>query len=178
MPDLRASVVADLDRITPLDPREADELASVRAWVTSGAPLLREQGGTPSPHLVVYCCVVDGDHILLVHHRKAGLWLPPGGHVDPGETPIQAAQREITEELGTTLPLALPGPVMITRTTTVGAPPQHEDVTLWFVFQGNRDDSYDWDPREFHAVEWVKSDACPRNCDPKLHRFFAHLRNV
>ncbi|MFE5112552.1 hypothetical protein [Streptomyces sp. NPDC056663] len=25
--------------------------------------------------------------MLLVAHRKAGLWLPAGGHVEPGEDP-------------------------------------------------------------------------------------------
>lgn len=178
LPDLRASLAADLDRIIPLDPQEVDELASVRAWVTSGAPLLREQGGTPSPHLVSYCCVIDGNHILLGHHRKAGLWLPPGGHVDPGETPIQAAQREISEELGAALPLTYPHPVMATRTTTIGAAPPHDDVTFWYVFQGNRNGSCSGDPREFHAVKWFNPDACPRDCDPKMHRLFARLRKL
>jgi 8-oxo-dGTP pyrophosphatase MutT (NUDIX family) len=33
-------------------------------------------------------------------HPKTGLWLPPGGHVEPGETPDQTAVREVLEETG------------------------------------------------------------------------------
>lgn len=38
-------------------------------------------------------------HVLLVRHRVRG-WVPPGGTVDPGETPRAAAARELAEETG------------------------------------------------------------------------------
>ena len=43
--------------------------------------------------------VTDGG-VLLVNHINAGLWLPPGGHVEPDEHPAQTASREALEELG------------------------------------------------------------------------------
>jgi 8-oxo-dGTP pyrophosphatase MutT (NUDIX family) len=45
--------------------------------------------------------------ILLLLHRKLGVWLGPGGHVDPGEGPDEAALREVMEETG--LAVALVG---------------------------------------------------------------------
>src|SRR3989338_5440836 len=41
--------------------------------------------------------------IFLVHHKKAGSWIPPGGHIDSGEMPVQTVKREFHEELGFTL---------------------------------------------------------------------------
>ncbi len=38
---------------------------------------------------------------LLMHrHRKLGMWLPCGGHVEPHELPDDAAVREVLEESG------------------------------------------------------------------------------
>lgn len=37
--------------------------------------------------------------IYLCHHKKADDWIPPGGHIEPGETPSEAALREMFEEL-------------------------------------------------------------------------------
>lgn len=41
--------------------------------------------------------------LLFIRHRKpplVGRWLPPGGHVEPGETPEACAIREVFEETG------------------------------------------------------------------------------
>jgi 8-oxo-dGTP pyrophosphatase MutT (NUDIX family) len=44
--------------------------------------------------------VVHRDRVLLHMHRKLGLWLPPGGHIEPNELPDEAAIREVEEEAG------------------------------------------------------------------------------
>ncbi|MEB3196174.1 MAG: NUDIX domain-containing protein [Candidatus Sericytochromatia bacterium] len=51
----------------------------------------------------VYVFDPDFTQLLFVRHRKpplAGRWLPPGGHVDAGETPEEGAVREVFEETG------------------------------------------------------------------------------
>lgn len=37
---------------------------------------------------------------FLQWHVKLASWMPPGGHVEPGETPDEAARREAIEETG------------------------------------------------------------------------------
>lgn len=40
------------------------------------------------------------NRVLLIKHKKLNLWLAPGGHVETGELPFQAAEREFWEETG------------------------------------------------------------------------------
>lgn len=53
-------------------------------------------------HLCVYFAAYDlaKKRVFVGHHKKSGLWLFNGGHVDKGETPEEALQREIGEEWG------------------------------------------------------------------------------
>lgn len=55
------------------------------------------------PAARVVCLDRDG-RVLLLHWydrvEDEDLWEPPGGGIDPGETPLEAARRELTEETG------------------------------------------------------------------------------
>ena len=84
---MHSVVLSELTSITPADDGERAHLLDAFAWVKSGAPLCRvAKPATPPKHLVSYFAVVDDDNILLVDHKNAQLWLPPGGHVSHGNT--------------------------------------------------------------------------------------------
>ncbi|WP_119066782.1 NUDIX hydrolase [Rubrobacter indicoceani] len=51
-------------------------------------------------HFTVAVFVVHEGKVLLHHHRKLGMWLPPGGHIEENELPDDAALREVYEEAG------------------------------------------------------------------------------
>lgn len=55
---------------------------------------------TMKKEFVVEGYVVQDDRLLLIHHKKLALWLPPGGHIKEHETPEDALIREIKEETG------------------------------------------------------------------------------
>ena len=38
--------------------------------------------------------------LLMIHHNKLQVWLPPGGHIDDNELPDDAVKREVYEETG------------------------------------------------------------------------------
>lgn len=43
----------------------------------------------------------DRRDLALIHHKKLGIWVQPGGHVEPSDADlIGAARREVSEEVG------------------------------------------------------------------------------
>jgi 8-oxo-dGTP diphosphatase len=51
-------------------------------------------------HYTASAIVLDDDRVLLIQHRTLGLWLNPGGHIEPDESPARAAVRAVLEETG------------------------------------------------------------------------------
>ena len=46
--------------------------------------------------------IVHQDKVLLLFHTKLQLWLPPAGHLELDESPVEAVYREVAEESGIT----------------------------------------------------------------------------
>lgn len=94
--------------------------------------------------------------VFMVHHKKSGLWLSPGGHIDKGETLLQALNREIMEELGMKdfFPI-LPDPFLLTI-TLIKTPkyPCKEHLDTWFMVETDGSD-FNVDPKEFHNTKWL-----------------------
>lgn len=51
-------------------------------------------------HDTVYAIAFDGNEFLMVWHPRRNGWEMPGGSIESGETPEQAAIREFREEAG------------------------------------------------------------------------------
>jgi 8-oxo-dGTP pyrophosphatase MutT (NUDIX family) len=51
-------------------------------------------------HFTASALIIDDDKVLLVYHKKLGVWLYPGGHIEKNETPEQTVIREVKEETG------------------------------------------------------------------------------
>lgn len=175
--DMRSAIREEVASIEPFDSLERAHCEGALAWIDSGAELCRVQRpATPPKHLVSYFVLVDHDHVLLVDHKNAQLWLPSGGHVEPGEHPRATVARELREELGLDLADAPGAPLMLTATETVGATAGHTDVSLWYVIDADRGVPLTFDATEFHSVRWFHfSEAPVSRSDPHLARFLGKL---
>jgi 8-oxo-dGTP pyrophosphatase MutT (NUDIX family) len=90
-----------LRRHVPRDARERRDLARIRAFVARHPDPFDRR--IAEGHLTGSALVVspDGHGVLLLHHRRLGRWLQPGGHAEPGERDgALVALREAREETG------------------------------------------------------------------------------
>lgn len=65
--------------------------------------ILIHDGQTSHDVGLVYICsgyLVEHGKVLLVHHNRFDKWVPPGGHIEPGESFAGTAVREFKEETG------------------------------------------------------------------------------
>ena len=82
----------------PVDERERAAVAAFRAALPGlGRPF--DQDADPT-HVTSSAIVVGQAGVLLLRHRRLGIWVQPGGHLDPGEDLAAGALREAGEETG------------------------------------------------------------------------------
>ncbi len=94
-------------------------------------------------HFTATGFVVQGDRTILHWHKRLQQWMPPGGHIEPDEDPVQAVLREIREETGAAaeiipsspvLPFPYPGQlqppytILVEDSAEPGEPHQHIDL--------------------------------------------------
>jgi 8-oxo-dGTP pyrophosphatase MutT (NUDIX family) len=94
-------------------------------------------------HFTATAFVVRGSRTLLHWHKRLQQWMPPGGHIEPDEDPVQAVLREVREETGLVaeviatgepLPFAYPDQLPAPHTILVedipgpGEPHKHIDL--------------------------------------------------
>ncbi len=109
----------------------------------------------PSRDFTVAVFVVHNNQVLLHRHHRLNRWLPPGGHIEAGELPDDAAVREVWEETGVRVTLSGPSPVdveipgqprQLTRPAGVqltDIAPNHQHIDLVYFATG-----LPTDPRE------------------------------
>lgn len=128
-----------------MTPQEAaQELEGVRSPLcTAFVAACAHPGALRKPHrpdhLTASAVVLDpaGEQVLLVLHRKVGLWLQPGGHVEDGDRSLaEAALREATEETGVTGLVVDPTPCDLDRHPAPCGARDHLDVRFLVLAPG------------------------------------------
>lgn len=144
-------------------PPDADQEQLRREFLArldEGPDALRREG-RPS-HLTASGIVLDASRrsVLLVLHRKVGLWLQPGGHLEEGDRTLAAAAlREAVEETGVAdLALRDDVPVHLDRHTAPCGAEHHLDVR--FVLLA-RDGAVPLVSEESLDVAWFPLDDLP-----------------
>lgn len=97
--------------------------------------------------------------VFIVYHKKAELWLSPGGHIDKGEKLLDTLNREIYEELGMkNFFKDLPSPFLLTITpieNKVQSCKAHFDI--WYLMETDGNE-FNIDLREFKDTGWMTID--------------------
>ena len=112
----------------------------------------------PASHFGIYFLPYNPitKKVFMVHHRKSGLWIAPGGHVDEGEEAFETLVREMKEELGVVYaPPVGTQPFLLTITPIDN--PSYTCKIHFDVWYGEETDGSNFhiDPREFLETRWL-----------------------
>jgi 8-oxo-dGTP pyrophosphatase MutT (NUDIX family)/GNAT superfamily N-acetyltransferase len=95
---LRAALRREVAARRPVDARERESIGSfLAAFDELDDPFDEEASST---HVTASAIVTSDAGVVLHLHKRLSVWLQPGGHIDRGETPFDAALRETVEETG------------------------------------------------------------------------------
>ena len=116
------------------------------------------------------------EEVLLCHRTPTRRWYPdvwdfPGGHVEPGEDPLDALRREVAEELGAELE-GVDGNPVLHRID----PQRSPDLTVW-VSRRWRGEVSNMQPHEHDAIGWFGAAHVEelRLADPSYLTMLRHL---
>lgn len=133
----------------------------------------------PPEHFTASAVVfsADGSQVLLVLHKKAKLWLQPGGHFEQDDRTVAgAALREATEESGISGLTAVPGALFLHRhdlAATFGRCTAHWDLRIAAVAPPEATITVS---DESDDVRWWPVDDLPEPTDPDLSECIDFLR--
>jgi 8-oxo-dGTP pyrophosphatase MutT (NUDIX family) len=128
---------------------------TLTSYIEEAKVLTRGEGN--ENHVNVFFLPYDRDagKIYLGHHKKADDWIPPGGHIEPGETPTAAVLREFQEELNIT-PHEDQLELWNLSYKYIGRPEAgcvgHYDI--WYLVHISSQLDFVYDPGEYHAAGW------------------------
>ncbi len=112
-------------------------------------------------HFCVYFAAYDAEskQVFIGHHKKSGLWLFNGGHIEKGETPEETLKREIGEEWGLEVALQSIGEPKLLTITHIENPTieckEHYDI--WYFVRVSKQN---FNPKkenldsEFYTTDW------------------------
>ena len=148
--NLQSEIEAALDRCVA-----ASDRVEYQARLIEGA-LVRDE------NIHSHCCAYFVPYnpatkqILLGDHKKSGLWLMPGGHIDANETLLTTLNREIEEELGVSnFYTQRPEPFLLSITNIVtDVRPCQKHFDVWHVMETDGE-GLEIDYTEYNEVRWV-----------------------
>ncbi|MFN8097335.1 MAG: NUDIX hydrolase [Dermatophilaceae bacterium] len=135
----------------------------------------------PPTHLTASCLVMtpDGESVLLHRHRKAGMWLQFGGHLEHGDAGLRdAAEREAREESGVAQIGIRPDPIDLDRHVLgprFGPCREHLDVRYLAVAPR---ESRPAASAESEDVRWFAADGLPEGVGSDVPRLVRVARTV
>ena len=141
---------------TPVDERER---VSIERFLAELDRLAHPFDQTADPvHVTGSGIVVGPRGVLLLRHKRLGIWLQPGGHVEPGETPWAAAKREGEEETGLALEFDGDGdePALVHVDVHAGGR-GHTHLDLRYLLRAGDDDPSP-PPEESQEIGWFTWD--------------------
>lgn len=162
-----------LQSLVPVDDRAATSIERTLDRLTWPVDCFDELADPH--HLTASAFVVSTRGVILHRHKKLHIWVQPGGHVDSGESPEVAAQRETLEETG--LLARHTEPPTLFHVDVHPGPRGHTHYDLRYVLLAAADDPAP-PAEESQDVFWFDFPAAMNRCEPALANALAALERA
>ena len=126
-------------------------------------------------HVTGSAIVIGPRGVVLHLHKRLGIWLQPGGHIEQGELPWDGALREAREEIGLDVVHPRAGPDLVHVDVHPG-PRGHTHLDLRYLMFGPDDDPAP-PPGESPDARWFSWDEAIGIADEGLVGALRSVRN-
>ncbi len=152
---MKNTIQTELDKLKKKDYIDLELINNFEKRLNENNLLLRDED--ISDHFCAFFVPIHpkSSSIFMGHHIKTNLWIPPAGHIDANETPLETAIREVKEELQYNAKLDDLELFNLSMKDIFNNPVCTKHWDIWYLLNMDEKVDFEYDQREFYNAKWM-----------------------
>lgn len=169
----------NLKSFSPFDAKEKQDLARLQNFIASDSTAFERTNTHGHVTGSVWIVTKPPTKVLLLHHKKLGYWMQPGGHSDGNPNTLAVAQREMEEETGLQLAPTTIFDIDIHAIPASSKMPEHLHYDVIFLCVVDAPVAVTINPTESNGALWTDLDQVSEyNPEPRIARMVQKTKEL